>query len=60
MQGIIEQIRTLFASYSKEEIISVEKIPQSGSIRIYFIIVTSTKSFIASHGINKKENKDFI
>lgn len=60
MQGIIEQIKTLFASYSKQPVISIEKIPQSGSIRIYFRIVTSEKSFIATHGINIKENAAFI
>ena len=60
MQGIIEQIKTLFASYSEEKIISIEKIPQSGSIRIYFRVLTSTKSFVAAHGINIKENKAFI
>ncbi len=60
MQGIIEQIRILFASFSKEPVVSIEKIPQSGSIRIYFRIITSTKSFIATHGINIKENQAFI
>jgi len=60
MQGIIEQIKILFALFSKELVVSIEKIPQSGSIRIYFRIITSTKSFIATHGINIKENRAFI
>jgi aminoglycoside/choline kinase family phosphotransferase len=60
MQGIIEQISILFASYSKEPVISIEKIPQSGSIRIYFRIISSAKSFVATHGINIKENNAFI
>jgi aminoglycoside/choline kinase family phosphotransferase len=57
---IIENIKTLFASFSNEPIISVGKIPQSGSIRIYFRIVTKSKSFIATYGNNIKENEVFI
>jgi len=60
MQRIIGQIKTLFNLFSKEPVVSIEKIPQSGSIRIYFRVVTSTKSFIATHGINTKENQAFI
>ncbi len=60
MQNIIEDIKTLFASYSNEPIISVGKIPQSGSIRIYFRIVTAEKSFIATYGDNIRENEVFI
>ena len=57
---IIENIKTLFASFSDEPIVSVGKIPQSGSIRIYFRIVTKSKSFIATYGNNIKENEVFI
>jgi aminoglycoside/choline kinase family phosphotransferase len=57
---VIEDIKTLFASYINESIISVGKIPQSGSIRIYFRIVTAKKSFIATYGDNIKENEVFI
>ena len=60
MQEIIENIRTLFSAYSKEPIIDIAKIPQSGSIRIYFRILTGKASFIATHGINVKENQAFI
>src|SRR5271154_3309234 len=60
MQNIIEDIKILFASYSNEPIISVGKIPQSGSIRIYFRIVTAEKSFIATYGDNIRENEVFI
>jgi len=60
MQNTIEDIKRLFASFSNENIISVNKIPQSGSIRIYFRIITSIKSFIATYGINIKENEAFI
>ena len=60
MQNITEDIKILFASYSNEPIISVGKIPQSGSIRIYFRIVTAEKSFIATYGDNIRENEVFI
>ncbi|HLY69762.1 MAG TPA: RNase adapter RapZ [Puia sp.] len=60
MQDIIGEIKTLFASISNEPIISIGKIPQSGSIRIYFRIVTKSKTFIATYGNNIKENEVFI
>jgi aminoglycoside/choline kinase family phosphotransferase len=60
MQRIIDDIKTLFRSYSNEEIVSVGKIPQSGSIRIYFRLITRKKTFIAAYGENVKENRAFI
>jgi aminoglycoside/choline kinase family phosphotransferase len=60
MDKINEDIIRLFAGYSSNPIISVNKIPQSGSIRIYYRILTSAKSYIATYGINIKENLSFI
>jgi aminoglycoside/choline kinase family phosphotransferase len=60
MDQIIRDISDLFARYSKEPILSINKIPQSGSIRIYYRIIISSGSFIATHGINIKENLSFI
>ena len=60
MDQIIRDISKLFASYSKETILSINKIPQSGSIRIYYRILTPSGSFIATHGLNIKENQSFI
>ena len=60
MDHIIEDISTLFTSCSKEPILSIHKIPQSGSIRMYYRIVTASKSFIATYGVNIKENESFI
>ncbi len=60
MQDTVEQIKKTFASFSKEPAISIEKIPQSGSIRIYYRILTASRSFIATYGINIKENEAFI
>ena len=60
MQRITEDIKTLFASYSKEPVLQVEKIPQSGSDRIYFRINTPAQNYIATYGHNIKENETFI
>jgi aminoglycoside/choline kinase family phosphotransferase len=60
MQQIIDDIKILFASYSQEPVLQVEKIPQSGSDRIYFRINTARGSFIATSGHNIKENETFI
>src|ERR1700712_4992581 len=60
MDHIIKDISDLFAGYSKEPVRSIDKIPQSGSIRIYYRIRTAEKSFIATYGINIKENMSFI
>jgi aminoglycoside/choline kinase family phosphotransferase len=60
MDQITRDIADLFSSYRKEPIISINKIPQSGSIRIYYRILTGSGSFIATHGINIKENLSFI
>lgn len=60
MQNIIDEIRQVFASYSKEPVQSIEKIPQSGSDRFYFRLFTGTGSYIATYGRNIKENDTFI
>src|SRR5579871_1163290 len=60
MQNIIDEIRKLFQSYSDDNIINIGKIPQSGSIRVYFRIITVKKTFIAAYGDNVKENRAFI
>lgn len=60
MQKVIEDITQLFKQYSKEEIVSIEKLPQAGSDRYYFRILTAHKSFIATYGSNIKENDAFI
>ncbi|MFI5156792.1 MAG: phosphotransferase [Chitinophagales bacterium] len=60
MQAIIESITELLHSFSKEKINSVTKIPQSGSNRIYFRVLTPESSYIATHGTNIQENKTFV
>ena len=60
MDHINKDIGDLFAVYSKEPVLSIDKIPQSGSIRIYYRIRTAGRSYIATYGINIKENQSFI
>ncbi|MFI5124909.1 MAG: phosphotransferase [Chitinophagales bacterium] len=60
MERINEEIAGLFAGYCKEPLVSIKKIPQSGSIRIYYRIHTEAQSYIATYGINIKENQSFI
>ncbi|MEO6315979.1 MAG: RNase adapter RapZ [Chitinophagaceae bacterium] len=60
MQRIIDDIKTLFVSTGKGSVLQVEKIPQSGSDRIYFRINTGTHQYIATYGHNIKENETFV
>jgi aminoglycoside/choline kinase family phosphotransferase len=60
MDPINKDISDLFASYSSALILSINKIPQSGSIRMYYRIRTASGSFIATYGIHIKENQSFV
>jgi aminoglycoside/choline kinase family phosphotransferase len=60
MQGIIDNIKELFASYSDSPVTEMEKIPQSGSNRIYFRLTTSDQSYIATYNDNVRENRTFV
>ncbi len=60
MQQVIPDIEALFATYSTATVYSTEKIPQSGSDRMYFRILHSAGSMIATFNKNVKENQTFI
>ncbi|RFM26745.1 RapZ C-terminal domain-containing protein [Deminuibacter soli] len=61
MEQVIEAIRELFPSFSNAAIQRIEKLPQSGSDRIYFrIYTTAGDTFIATYNLNVKENNTFI
>ena len=60
MQAVIEAISKLFRVYSPEPIVSINKIPQSGSNRIYYRLLTKEHSYIVTYGNNIQENKTFI
>lgn len=56
-----EQISELFKTYSKENIDSIDKLPQSGGDRVYYrLITTEGNSFIATASDNLKENETFL
>ncbi|MDE1191599.1 MAG: RNase adapter RapZ [Arachidicoccus sp.] len=57
---IEDKIKQTFASYINDKIERIEKLPQSGSDRIYFRLYTQGKTYIATVNNNEKENKTFI
>ena len=60
MEEIISSIQQLFEREVRIPVSAIEKIPQSGSDRIYFRIFTSDTSYVATYGKNIKENETFI
>lgn len=61
MDVIIDAIGKLYQSYTNEAAIRIEKLPQSGSDRIYFrIYASNNNTFIATYNLNVKENGTFI
>jgi len=60
METIVQSIAVLFESWKKEKPTRIEKLPQSGSDRIYFRIYLNEATFIATYGLNVKENNTFI
>lgn len=60
MEEILNQVRELFIKSVGLPVVSIEKIPQSGSDRLYFRIFSEEASFIATYGKNIKENTTFI
>ena len=62
MQATIDDIKRLYADFAgnRAPLTDLEKIPQSGSNRNYFRILTDTGSYIACSNDNVRENKTFI
>jgi aminoglycoside/choline kinase family phosphotransferase len=66
MQEILQSITAVFnqsaaAHFNNDAIKHIEVLPQSGSERRYFRIFTnSNKSYIATYGLNIKENNTFL
>ncbi len=60
MDKVIEAIGILFGSLNKGKPDRIEKLPQSGSDRIYFRIYAGTETFIATYNLNRKETSTFI
>ncbi len=60
MEEIISSIQELFETSVGLPVSGIEKIPQSGSDRIYFRIFTADSSYVATYGKNIRENDTFI
>jgi aminoglycoside/choline kinase family phosphotransferase len=60
MEQAVQDIGSLFESYKGKPADRIEKLPQSGSDRIYFRIYSGDDSFIATYNENIPENRTFI
>ncbi|MFT4203850.1 MAG: RNase adapter RapZ [Chitinophagaceae bacterium] len=57
---IIEQIEQLYQKFASQKTDRIEKLPQSGSSRIYFRIYDGDNTYIATYNRNIVENETFI
>lgn len=57
---ITEQIEALYEKFATRKVGRIEKLPQSGSSRIYFRIYDADKTYIATYNRNIVENETFI
>lgn len=55
MEAVMEEIGQLFTKLLSEQADRIEKIPQSGSDRVYFRIYTSSKTYIATYNTHQKK-----
>lgn len=60
MQGIIEAINELFQTFSPAPADAINKLPQSGSDRIYYRIIAGDTSYIATSNHNQQETITFV
>src|ERR1700755_671903 len=60
MEAVIEAIGKLFESIGNPAPDRIEKLPQSGSDRIYFRIYSGDATFIATHNLNQRETQTFV
>jgi aminoglycoside/choline kinase family phosphotransferase len=60
MEEVIEAIGRLFMSIGSPKADRIEKLPQSGSDRIYFRIYSGKETWIATYNLNQKETQTFI
>jgi aminoglycoside/choline kinase family phosphotransferase len=60
MDTTVQTIEQLFIQHFGKPHTALTKLPQSGSDRIYFRVYADSTSYIATSGLNIKENKTFI
>ena len=59
MEEVVADISSLFEAFKKAKEDRIEKLPQSGSDRIYFRIYAGNETYIATYNINIRENETF-
>jgi len=60
MEEIVAAVSRLFEAFAGLTADRIEKLPQSGSDRIYFRIYAGDKTYIGTFNLNIKENETFI
>jgi len=60
MNNIMNDIERLVTEKLKSVVTGIDPMPQSGSDRRYFRVHTKERTYIATHGLNVKENNTFI
>ncbi|CAN5648353.1 RNase adapter RapZ [soil metagenome] len=60
MDAMVPSIEQLFNQHFGRPYNELTKLPQSGSDRIYFRIQDTKNSYIATYGLNVKENETFV
>ncbi|WP_018616034.1 RapZ C-terminal domain-containing protein [Segetibacter koreensis] len=60
MEEIVAEVKALFFAFKQANEDRIEKLPQSGSDRIYFRIYAGDETYIATFNLNIKENVTFI
>ncbi len=60
MEEIVAAVSRLFEAFKHAKEDRIEKLPQSGSDRIYFRIYAVNETYIATFNLNLKENQTFI
>ncbi|MFZ6023515.1 MAG: RapZ C-terminal domain-containing protein [Bacteroidota bacterium] len=60
MEAVIQGIGELFSSVQQRTADRIEKLPQSGSDRIYFRLYADNDTYIATYNLNRKETNTFI
>lgn len=60
MDQVLADIEELFKNHFNQGVDRIEKIPQSGSNRIYFRIYSANKTCIATYNNNLKETRAFV
>lgn len=60
MEEVVAAISDLFEAFKNAKEERIEKLPQSGSDRIYFRIYAGNETYIATYNINIRENETFF